>query len=102
MDRATLDLKVATFEAFAQSRCTKVVIYETDDSVARYNGRSFFRRTDYCNVSAHHCLQGNLTAYSLTLYRVRKPTTVCTLTGNFRRHMGAEHSTRVPRIVFLD
>src|SRR6516162_5384297 len=65
MDRATLDLKVATFEAFAQSRCTKVVIYETDDSVARYNGRSFFRRTDYCNVSAHHYLQGNLTEYSL-------------------------------------
>ena len=45
----------------------KVVIHETDDPVARYNRRRFFRRIDYCNVSAHHCLQGDLIDYSLTL-----------------------------------
>src|SRR5260370_40073343 len=61
-DRATPDRYVATFEAFAQRRSTNLVIYETDDSVARCNRRRFFRRTDYCHVNAHRCFSGGFTA----------------------------------------
>src|SRR5207247_7958290 len=60
-DRATPDRYIATFEAFAQRSCTDLIIYETDDSIARCERRSFFRRTDHCHVNAHHCFSGRLT-----------------------------------------